>query len=95
MITIKDEIYMLENEIEKVKLELEEMDSKLPENRFRYANKKSELNSLYRKLELLTNNQEFKIETKNTFLYHTQLNTIKEKKLIKSNTILKKMNMHR
>ncbi|MBR4672786.1 MAG: hypothetical protein IKO78_06300 [Bacilli bacterium] len=51
MLTIADKIRMIEKEIERLSQELENMDPKDPDNRFKYANKQSELNIQRRKLE--------------------------------------------
>lgn len=80
MINEKDEIFMLENEIEKLEKELLDINPRSPENRFKYANKKSELNCLYKKLNLLTNNQNAEVETMND---SNQFNTTNFKKITK------------
>lgn len=53
MLTIKDDIYMLRKSIEQRKSELELLDPKNPDNRFKYANLKSEIEHDRRKLERL------------------------------------------
>ena len=53
MLTIKDDIYMLKKAIEQKKAELGSLDPKSPENRFKYANLKSEIEHDLRKLEKL------------------------------------------
>ena len=50
MLTLLDEIKMTMHEIDSLNKEIDLMDPKLPENRFKYANKKSEVNALYKKL---------------------------------------------
>ena len=50
MLTLIDDIRMTMQEINRLNKELEKMDPNLPENRFKYANKKSEINILYKKL---------------------------------------------
>ena len=58
---------MLTKQIKRKKEELDEIDPRLPDNRFKYANKKSELNVLYRKLEELTDGNDLIIEEKKNF----------------------------
>ena len=53
MLTTDDEILMTKKEIKKLEEELATMDPTHPDNRFKYANKKSELALLERKLENL------------------------------------------
>ncbi len=57
MLTIVDEIRMLEREIDSANKELDKMDPNDPDNRFKYANKKSEINHLYSKLYNLRQRQ--------------------------------------
>lgn len=53
MLTIKDEIYMTTQEIERKTSELLRLNPHLPENRFKFANVRSELFILNRKLDKL------------------------------------------
>ena len=53
MLTVDDELLMTKKEIKRLEDELSSMDPKSPDNRFKYANKKSELASMERKLENL------------------------------------------
>lgn len=58
MITLKDEIFMTGRELEKLKQEFDEMKPGQSDDRFKYANKKSEIYILERKLEDLKKQQE-------------------------------------
>ena len=55
MLSIEDEIFMVKHAIERKKEELEKIDKADPNNRFKYANVKSELNILNQKLNNLNN----------------------------------------
>lgn len=81
MIDEKDEIFMIENEIEKLENELLDINPKSPENRFKYTNKKSELNILKRKLRRIKGEQEFVL--KSTFKSINQLEKTHTNRLVK------------
>ena len=53
MLTIKDEIFMIEKSIERLSEEIEGIDKTNQDYRFKYANLKSELEVLKQKLEKL------------------------------------------
>ena len=53
MLSIDDELLMVKRERNAVKAELDNMDPTLPENRFKYANKESELRILDTKIDRL------------------------------------------
>ena len=63
MLTIRDEIFMAEKSIKKLEEELDSVDITNPNNRFKYANLKSELVVLSQKLDKL--NLELQEEYKN------------------------------
>lgn len=62
MLSTIDEIRMVRLEIKKKKEELEGIDPTLPENRFKYPNKKSELSCLEKKLESLEKRKKKEVE---------------------------------
>ena len=57
MLSLSDEIRMVEKELTMLNKELALMDPKAPENRFKYANKQSEINCLNKKLYQLRERQ--------------------------------------
>ena len=68
-------------EINRLNKELEKMDPNLPENRFKYANKKSEINILYKKLYELKERQ--KVEKENTVIDKPVSNGIIKRKILR------------